>query len=68
MNEDRLQKRRAHEAAQTYHRAFYERYYPTPVLGGRRAEPVTPEVLVELERLKVVAEEAKVAWEAARRP
>lgn len=64
MNEDRHQKRRAYVAAQTYQRAYYERYYPVPVSGGRPAEVVTPEVLLEIERLKAVTEAARVAWES----
>lgn len=65
MNEERHQKRQAYVAAQTHQRAFYERYYPVRVLGGRTAEAVTPEVLLELERLKAVTEAARVAWEAS---
>ena len=68
MNDDQLEKRRAFEAAKAHQRAYYERYYPVRVLGGRPAEVVTPEVLVEIDRLKTVSEAARVAWETARRP
>lgn len=66
MNEDRLEKRKAYEAAKTHQRAYQERYYPVKVLGGRAAEAVTPEVLVEIDRLKAASEAARVAWEDAR--
>ncbi|MEX1022348.1 MAG: hypothetical protein WD058_04280 [Dehalococcoidia bacterium] len=67
MNDDRREKRKAYEAASTHHRAFYERYYPVPVLGGRPAEAVTPEALMEIDRLKTARDAAEAAWQAARR-
>lgn len=66
MNEDRLARRRAYIAAKTRERAFHERYYPLPVMGGRAAEAVTPEVVLELERLKAVTEAARIAFESPR--
>jgi hypothetical protein len=66
VNEDRSQLRRAYVVAKTNLRAFRERYYPVPALGGRAAEAVTPEVLQELSRLEAVAEAARAAWEAPR--
>ncbi|MDA0301887.1 MAG: hypothetical protein O2822_05115 [Chloroflexi bacterium] len=68
MDDDRLTKRRAYEAAQTFHRAYRERFYPQVTLGGRPAEPVTEEVLVELARLEQASDAARREWEAARRP
>jgi hypothetical protein len=67
MNEDRREKRKAYEVASTYYRAYYELYYPAGVLGGRPAEPVTPDVLLEIERLKKNREAAQAAWEASMR-
>lgn len=67
MNDERQEKRRAYEAASTYYRACYERYYPVRALGGRRPEAMTPEAMLELERLKAAREAARVAWvESAR--
>lgn len=66
MNEDRQELRRAFVAAQTHERAYRERYHPDRVLGARAAEVVTPEVLLELDRLKAVTEAARVAWETPR--
>lgn len=65
MNDDRREKRKAFEEATTHHRAYYERYFPTRVLGSRAADPVTPEVLLEIERLKTVRDAAKAAWDAS---
>lgn len=67
MSQERDAKRRAYEAAKTYQRSYYEKYYPVRTMGGRPAEAVTPEVLIEIERLKAATEEARAAWEAARR-
>jgi hypothetical protein len=66
MTDDRIAKRRAYETAKAHQRGYYERYYPVRVLGGRAAEPVTAEVLVEIERLKTATETARVEWEASR--
>ena len=65
MNEDRREKRRAYEAASAHHRAYYEKYFPVKVLGGKPAEPVTAEVLAEIERLKAVQDAAHEAWQEA---
>ena len=65
MSDDRREKRRALQTATTNHRAYYQRYYPLSVLGGRPAEPVTPEVLLEIERLEAVRDAAQAAWEAS---
>jgi len=43
MSDETHQKRRAFEAAGPHYRAFYERHYPVPMLGGRVAEPITPD-------------------------
>ena len=51
MNGDRREKRKAYEAATTHHRAYYERYYSVKLLGSRPPDPVTPEVLLEIDRL-----------------
>jgi hypothetical protein len=67
MSEDSYQKRKAYVAASTYHRAYYERYYPVRVLGGRPAEPVTREALVEIDRLRAVRDAAEAAWKASLR-
>ena len=67
MTDDRIEKRRAYETAKAHQRGYYERYYPVQVLGGRPAEAVTAEVLVEIERLKAATESARVAWEASRK-
>lgn len=67
MNDERHEKRKAYETAGASYRAYYERHYPVRVLGSRPAEPVTPEVLVEIERLKAVRETAQADWEAAKR-
>lgn len=63
MNEARHEKRKAYVAAKTHERAYYERYHPATAMGSRAAEVVTPEVLLELARLKAVTEAARVAWE-----
>jgi len=68
MDDERLVKRRAYEAAQTQHRAYRERYYPRVTLGGRPPEQVTEEVVAELARLEQASDAARLAWEAARRP
>jgi len=65
VNEDRREKRKAYEAATTHHRAYHERYYPVKVLGSRPPDPVTPEVLLEIKRLKAVRDAAQAAWEAS---
>ncbi|MCK9486849.1 MAG: hypothetical protein M0R73_09160 [Dehalococcoidia bacterium] len=65
MNEDRREKRLAYEAARAHHRGYYERHFPAKVLGARPAEPVTPEVLAEIERLKAAEEAAHKAWQEA---
>lgn len=67
MTDDRIATRRAYETAKAHERGYYERYYPVRVLGGRPAEPVTAEVLTEIERLKAATEAARIAWEASRR-
>lgn len=64
--DDRSTKRLAYEAAKAHQRAYYEKYYPVKVLGGRPAEVVTPEVLIEIDRLKAASEGARLAWEAAK--
>ncbi len=68
MDDERLTKRRAYEAAQTQHRAYRERYYPRLTLGGRAPEQVTDEVVAELARLEQASDAARLAWESARRP
>ena len=67
MPTDRREKRHAYEMAKTATRAFRERYYPLHVLGARAADPVTPEVLVELSRLEAASETARTEWEASLR-
>lgn len=63
--EDRRVKRRAYEAAIAHHRGYRERYFPAEVLGARPAEPVTPEVLEEIDRLKAAEDAAYEEWQAA---
>ena len=65
MREQENDRRRAYEVAKTHERAFRERFYPLQVLGGREAEAITPEVLLELARLESATEAAWLAW---RRP
>ncbi|MCK9495357.1 MAG: hypothetical protein M0R75_07660 [Dehalococcoidia bacterium] len=67
MTTDRDEKRRAYEAAKARQRAYYERYYPLRVLGGRSPEPVTPEVLIEIDRLTAASEAARLAYEVSKR-
>ena len=67
MTNDEHERRRAFEVAKTLERAYRERFYPVEALGSRQPEPVTPEVLVEFERLKGVTEAARVAWETSLR-
>ncbi len=65
MVSERREKRLAYEVAKTLHRSYYERYYPVRSSGSRAAEPVTPEALVEIDRLAAVVEAARLEWEAA---
>ncbi len=61
--DERRELRRAYEVAKTLERAYSETYYPVKALGSRAPEAVTPEVLRELERLKVATEAARTAWQ-----
>lgn len=68
MSDETHEKRRAFEAAGAHYRAFYERYYPVPTLGGPVAKPVTADALAEIERLKAAWDAAGAAWKASLRP
>lgn len=59
--------RRAYEAARAHQRAYNEKFAPPRALGARPAELVTPEALIEMERLDAVSNEARIAWETAKR-
>ena len=64
MASERREKRLAYEVAKAMHRSYYERYYPVQSSGSRAPEPVTPEALVELDRLAAASEAARLTWEA----
>ncbi len=66
MNADPNEKRKAYEAAKTHQRAYYERFHPVKVLGGRLAEAETPETTAELTRLGAATEAARIAWNESR--
>ena len=63
MRDQRDDRRRAYEVAKTHERAYRERFYPVQASGSRDPEAITPEVLVEFERLKAATEAARVAWQ-----
>ncbi len=67
MSNDVDRARRAYEAARAHQRAHYEKYHPPRALGARPAEVVTPEALLEMERLDAASNEARIAWETAKR-
>jgi hypothetical protein len=67
MADERYEKRRAYEAAGAHYRACYEQYHPVRALGGRAAQPMTPDAEVELERLKTAWDAARITWEQSPR-
>jgi hypothetical protein len=67
MPNDRAEKWKAVEIAETRYRAFKERYAPVAALGGRVAEPMTEDATQELGRLGALCLDARRAWRDAAR-
>jgi hypothetical protein len=64
---DRVEKRRAYEAANASHRRYEARFAAPSVLGATAAEVFDEAARLELERLAAAKAEAYDAWQASLR-